>query len=386
MFRKTLASLAVLATCTGAAAGEIIMYGRVDTGLEYIHTDAGNGESTSSFGLASGTNTASRFGLKGEEDLGNGLKAGFVLENGFTSDDGAFKTSGRIFDREALLWVSGDFGEVGAGRLGELASGNGRYSLFGSQVNPMSTSWGALVGYRGVMAGGFGRMDNTVVYKTPKFAGVNVLAQYSFKKDNASKAYGSGASAVNADWADQREGSSAVDRHYALGVSYQSSDLYLTGVVTQTNLASTGNGADPDAEDPFTVCLGGNYVVDGVRLYLAAEYFKESKPGMTQLQEAQESTRLDGYGLTLGAYMPVMGGKFRGFVGYMDAEDQAHSGAEARDFNRYVVTVGYEYPFSKRTYVYAGAGYYMDRYDYKVENCDDKATQIVGALGLAHKF
>ena len=73
MFRKTLASLAVLATCTGAAAGEIIMYGRVDTGLEYIHTDAGNGESTSSFGLASGTNTASRFGLKGEEDLGNGL-------------------------------------------------------------------------------------------------------------------------------------------------------------------------------------------------------------------------------------------------------------------------------------------------------------------------
>ena len=53
-----------------------------------------------------------------------------------------------------------------------------------------------MAGYRALMAGEFGRMDNSVVYRSPRFAGLNVLAQYSFKKDNASSAYGSNASAT----------------------------------------------------------------------------------------------------------------------------------------------------------------------------------------------
>ena len=122
-----------------------------------------------------------------------------------SSVEGKLSTANRLFDREALLYVAGDFGELGMGRQGELASGTGRYGLFGGKVSPFSPAWADIGGHKYVMGAGFGRMDNTVTYKTPTFAGFNVLAQYSFKKDNESKEY-----------KDNREGSSAVDRQYAL--------------------------------------------------------------------------------------------------------------------------------------------------------------------------
>ena len=236
MFKKTLAAVAVLGAFAGSAfAANVTMYGIVDTGLGYTSIDKGYGEDVNTFDMRAGQNSANRFGVKGEEDLGNGVKVGFSLENGFSSDDGKLSTAGRLFDREALLYVAGDFGELGMGRQGDLASGNGRYGLFGGKVSPFSTGWSDIAGHKYVMGAGFGRMDNSVTYKTPTFAGFNVLAQYSFKKDSAK---------------DGREGSSAVDRQYALGASFTAGDLYLTGIVTQTNLKSLGQ---QDVEDPLVV-------------------------------------------------------------------------------------------------------------------------------------
>lgn len=48
------------------------------------------------------------------------MKVGFVLENGFNSDDGALKTTNKLFDREANLFVTSDFGTLSAGRVGIL--------------------------------------------------------------------------------------------------------------------------------------------------------------------------------------------------------------------------------------------------------------------------
>ena len=184
MFKKTLAAVAVLGAFAGSAfAANVTMYGIIDTGLGYTSTDKGYGEDVNKFDMRSGQNSSTRFGVKGEEDLGNGLKVGFSLENGFNSDDGQLATEGRLFDREALLYVAGDFGELGMGRQGELASGNGRYGLFGSKVSPFSTGWSNIAGHKYVMGAGFGRMDNTITYKTPTFAGFNLLAQYSFDKN-----------------------------------------------------------------------------------------------------------------------------------------------------------------------------------------------------------
>lgn len=117
MFKKTLAAVAVLGAFAGSAfAANVTMYGIVDTGLGYTSIDKGYGEDVNTFDMRTGANSASRFGIKGEEDLGNGLKVGFVLENGFGSDDGELGNGSRLFGREALLYVGGDFGELGMGR------------------------------------------------------------------------------------------------------------------------------------------------------------------------------------------------------------------------------------------------------------------------------
>lgn len=375
MFKKTLAAVAVLGAFAGSAfAANVTMYGIVDTGLGYTSIDKGYGEDVNTFDMRAGQNSANRFGVKGEEDLGNGVKVGFSLENGFSSDDGKLSTAGRLFDREALLYVAGDFGELGMGRQGDLASGNGRYGLFGGKVSPFSTGWSDIAGHKYVMGAGFGRMDNSVTYKTPTFAGFNVLAQYSFKKDSAK---------------DGREGSSAVDRQYALGASFTAGDLYLTGIVTQTNLKSLGQ---QDVEDPLTVSLGGNYNFGVAKLYVAGQYFKDSDLAVKQIDRHdadattgyQKGEQFNGFGLSVGADVPAFGGTAKVLVGYMDAEDQAAENAQ--DLQRYTFSVGYEYPLSKRTFVYGGAGYYMDSYDKVEAGHDDKASVAAVNAGLVHKF
>lgn len=375
MFKKTLAAVAVLGAFAGSAfAANVTMYGIIDTGLGYTSTDKGYGEDVNTFQMRAGQNSSNRFGVKGEEDLGNGVKVGFVLENGFNSDDGTFNNGDRLFDREALLYVNGTFGELGMGRQGELASGNGRYGLFGGKVSPFSTAWADIGGHKYVMGAGFDRMDNTVTYKTPTFAGFNVLAQYSFKKDSVKDT--------------GREGSSDVNRQYALGASFTAGDLYLTGIVTQTNVESLGQ---KDVEDPLTISLGGNYNFGVAKLYVAGQYFKDSNIAVPALQDKQISktsktfgVQYNGYGMTVGADVPAFGGTAKALVGYMNAEDQAEK--DAHDMQRYVFSVGYEYPLSKRTLVYGGAGYTMDSYDKADKGVDDKASMVAVSAGLVHKF
>lgn len=372
MFKKALAAVAVLGAFAGSAfAANVTMYGIIDTGLGYTSTDKGYDEDVNTFQMRAGQNSSNRFGVKGEEDLGNGVKVGFVLENGFNSDDGTFNNGDRLFDREALLYVNGTFGELGMGRQGELASGNGRYGLFGGKVSPFSTAWADIGGHKYVMGAGFGRMDNTVTYKTPTFAGFNVLAQYSFKKDSVKDT--------------GREGSSDVNRQYALGASFTAGDLYLTGIVTQTNVESLGQ---KDVEDPLTISLGGNYNFGVAKLYVAGQYFKDSNIAVPALQDKQISktfgVQYNGYGMTVGADVPAFGGTAKALVGYMNAEDQAEK--DAHDMQRYVFSVGYEYPLSKRTLVYGGAGYTMDSYDKAGKGVDDKASMVAVSAGLVHKF
>lgn len=383
MFKKSLIAVAVLgAAAFSAQAADVTVYGLIDTGIGYTNTDNGvaGEDDVSKFDMRSGQNSGSRFGIKGTEDLGNGLKVGFVLENGFDSDDGTFDSNGdRLFGREALVYLDGSFGQIGAGRVGELASGNGTYGLFGGKVSPFSTGWSDIAGHKYVMGAGFGRLDNTLTYKSPNFAGVNVYAQYSF--DGNTQADND---PVTAEDQHGREGSAGVDRQYAVGVTYAAGDLYLAGIVTQANKASFYNDAAHDIDDPLTVSIGGNYNFGVAKLYVATQYFKDSGLAVKTIQTANQSNKFDGFGLTVGADVPAFGGTAKALVGFMDAEDQNVNG-EA-DVKRYTFSVGYEYPLSKRTIVYGGAGYYMDDYNKVAAGNDDSASVMAANFGLIHKF
>ena len=105
--KKTLAALAVMGAfgATSAFAADVTLYGLVDYGFNYQHIDGDQPgvDAADNFKMMSGQNSGSRFGLKGTEDLGNGLKVIFQLENGFNGDDGTFNTDGKLFDRQATL-------------------------------------------------------------------------------------------------------------------------------------------------------------------------------------------------------------------------------------------------------------------------------------------
>lgn len=179
MFKKTLAAAALLGAFAGSAvAADVTLYGVVDYGLQYTHVDSdkANTDAVDNFQLSSGNQSGARFGLKGSEDLGNGVKAGFHLENGFAADTGSLAQNSRLFGREARLFVNGAFGEVAFGRMGTLGSANGTYGLLGN-LSPFGASWVGAVEYSTYYVGGI-RADNTVTYKTPTFAGVTVYAQY----------------------------------------------------------------------------------------------------------------------------------------------------------------------------------------------------------------
>ena len=389
MFKKSLVAVAVLgAAAFSAQAADVQLYGVIDYGFQYSEKDDGISKATHNFDMKSGINSASRFGLKGVEDLGNGYKVGFVLENGFNADDGTLGNSDRLFDREAHLFVASNWGQLGFGRVGQLASGNGTYGIFGGSVSPFSTGWGNVYGHKAVMAGSFGRLDNSLTYKSPAFAGVTAFAQYSFDTD--SKADNDSRDDETLDKVQHgREGSASVNREWALGATFNAGNLNLVGVVTQTNLASNwgkidnvGEAYSEKKDDPLTVSLGGNYDFGVAKLFVATQYFKDAKLNVGALQSGQATT-FDGYGLQVGVNVPAFGGNAKAALGYMDGEDQSDA---QKDMSRVNFSVGYDYPLSKRTFLYTGAGYMQDDYDVKVGTNDDSAHSWAVNAGLVHKF
>lgn len=242
MFKKSLAAVAVLGAFAGSAlAADVQLYGLVDLGLNWTNTDNGK-TTTDSFSMTSGQNSGSRFGLKGTEDLGNGYTVGFILENSFKADDGALDKGSRLFHRESILYVQTPYGELSAGRTGGLDSGVGRYGMLSGSATPMSTGWDNIAKTGKIFLGLGDRMDNTLTYKTPTFAGVTVYAQASLKKSNVDE---------KGVAIEDQEGSSKADRYYALGVKYAAGALNAGLAVSQTDwnredLKTQTNDDQPD--------------------------------------------------------------------------------------------------------------------------------------------
>lgn len=380
MFKKTLIAVAALGALAGTAtAADVTVYGRIDTGLRYqnVDYDVQGADDKSSFEMVSGNNTGSRFGLKGGEDLGNGMKLSFVLENGFDGDDGSFDSNGdRMFGREASLSLEGGFGKIGFGRMGILNSTAGSYAI--GQFTPFGTGWGAVGDQTLIFGASFGtRYSNMISYQTPDFAGFKVHAQYSFGESDDKGA---------------KEGKTTTDRYYALGATYTNGGLNLIGIVDSVNEKHELNKAEPD--DTLRVTIGGSYDFGVVKPYVAAAYFKDAAVkswmssyanGVDTVPEERLKGDWDGYGVALGATAPLVGGTLYATLGYMDAEEQDFT--DSADLTRWTFGVGYQYPLSKRTYVYGDAGYFKDDFDYATKaDKDVKPEGYQAAVGLVHMF
>ena len=183
MFKKSLIAVAALGAFAGSAmAADITISGRIDTGLNFqdseVKVDGTKTYDENTFQMKSGQYSSSRVTIKGSEDLGNGMKVGFILENGFNSDDGGLTQEDKLFGREAIVYLEGDFGHFSMGRVGALSSGVGSYNVVYGYT-PFGTGWGSFASNNGeFMLGDRSRMNNTLTYRSPEFAGVQIYAQF----------------------------------------------------------------------------------------------------------------------------------------------------------------------------------------------------------------
>ena len=412
--KKTLAAVAVLGAFAGTAlAADVTLYGKVDGGLNYTHVseesqDATTGHVSSSnsndFSARSGQNSGSRFGLKGTEQISDGLTVGFQVESGFNVDDGKLGQGGRIFGREARVYAKTAFGEIAFGRMGGLDSGLGSYDLIGD-ASVFGTGWGDYAGSLGnYFIGLTDRYDNMITYKSPEFAGLTVVAQASLKKDSG---------------ADPDEGSHLADRYYAIGLGADYGAL--TGALTfsmqdyggfhdrKTETGTALNDKIANDSDGYAVSAYGQYDFGVTKVALGVQYFDNVAQvrGSTAATFERDKTGatlgswkwddvdfgMTGYGVMLGAVTPIAGGSLYTSLGYADYEAADLADADKADFDKadykvYGAAVGYSYPLSKRTYVYTAASYTHQTANEGEKNfskdLDTDVTEVM--MGLVHNF
>ncbi len=177
MKRKLALSIAIfaaaLASTQAHAQNSVTLYGIIDTGFTYTHNSGG---SASQFAMTSGNESGSRWGLKGAEDLGGGLKTIFQLENGFNSTTGNLGQGGREFGRQAFVGLTDT-------RWGTVYALGRQYDPVVDLVQPVQGDnyLGGIFTSPGDVdnADNSARFDNAVKWASPTWGGLTAEAMYA---------------------------------------------------------------------------------------------------------------------------------------------------------------------------------------------------------------
>ncbi|MBI0330996.1 porin [Burkholderia plantarii] len=170
----SLASLAI--TGSAHAQSSVTLYGLIDTSLTYLSHGTGGKDAWLVGNNSAGNLGGSRWGIKGGEDLGAGLKAVFQLENGFDPSNGKLGQGGREFGRQAFVGLAHE-------RLGTVTLGR-QYDPLTDLVQPITED--SVFGAAFATAGDVDnyddsfRVDRSVKYTSPALDGVRFAVMYSF--------------------------------------------------------------------------------------------------------------------------------------------------------------------------------------------------------------
>jgi len=208
--KKSLLALGVMGTFAGAAHAQnsVTLYGLIDAGITYTNNQSGSKNVQATSGQVNG----SRWGLRGSEDLGGGLKAIFTLENGFNIDTGKFGQNGAEFGRQAFVGLSSN--QYGAVTLGR------QYDSVVDYLGPLaltSTQFGgtqAAHPFDNDNLDNSFRINNSVKYQSVNYGGLKVGGLYGFS--NAA-------------------GGFSDNRAYSLGTSYNYGPLNVAASYMQLN-------------------------------------------------------------------------------------------------------------------------------------------------------
>ncbi|AOI77596.1 MULTISPECIES: porin [Burkholderia] len=172
--KKSLLALVALGAFAGAAHAQssVTLYGIIDEGLLFNNNAGGK----HLYSMASGVMQGSRFGLRGTEDLGGGLKAIFTLENGFDVNSGKLGQGGLMFGRQAYVGLSSPYGTVTLGR---------QYDSVVDFVGPLEAGdqWGGYIAAHPGDLDNFNnayRVNNAVKFTSQSYGGLTFGGLYSF--------------------------------------------------------------------------------------------------------------------------------------------------------------------------------------------------------------
>ena len=371
---------AAMVAGTAFAQSSVTLYGVIDTGVRFSNNADGKGNNATY--MTTGTLSNSRFGLKGVEDLGGGLKAGFQLESGFDLGTGSSTDSGRFFNRIAKVGLDSEYGSLYFGRQYSVL-----YNVIGmyEPTDYLNTAGNAPA--RGALQG---RVIPTYGYTDGNRVDNNIYYSGTFGPVTAHLSYGLGGV----------PGSNSSGSHKAIGLTYSDSGLQLGAAFNRT-VSNTNPGYNPstptapDYANPNaltynmdTVTVGGSYTWGPVKGMLG--YARAKNVVTTNSANSDNSYTYFGglvYSVTpmLDLTAAYYRDKYNGNMQYLDGKADT------------VVLIA-DYKLSKRTEVYASYDYtrtgkgdglqkiYMPASGSATPKLSDANTRSGFSVGVRHKF
>ena len=373
-----LTAIACLACADAALAqSNVTIYGTVDGSLRRATHYGPANQTYHSEGDA--VFSPSRFGLRGSEDIGGGVKAGFVLENGFLTDTGKLDQQGQLFGRQAYVKIGNQWGELAMGRQYTTANTMLYY------VDPLGVGAAPSNSWMVYLTGQ--RYDNAVSY-TGNFGPVSVIAEYALGetagKGSASSSvslglrYASGPITAIGDFQQTRDIQSRAARIYMAG---------LKASVGRGNLFA--NYIYSDRDGGFDSSRGGTDTATITSMSTAP-----TPTNRAAINSVFNGSRRDDF-FTVGASYPVTGSvTLTGSV--------MHNRTRADNFsgNRTTAYGVADYAFSKRTDAYLAVAYDWVHGDWSGlfgnnttswtgdsgRRLDGRDNQTTVMVGLRHQF
>ena len=345
---KKLIALAV-AALPMAAMADVTLYGTVEAALE---TGKGLKHTNNTKSTTRVDDTGSLIGFKGAEDLGNGLKAIWQIEQSLNVDGTTGAGTGndslnRWATRDSFIGLEGNFGKVRVGRLStypKSAMGQSDAAwIYGAGVNGLQYHQAQALD---------GRTNNAIAYDSPAFGGFSFGATYGFDEVRTTLPLTTTRSNA-ATW--------------SLGGTYANAGFYgSAGYVSQADTDSTLTKSSNYWR------VEGGYNANNI---LAALSYGQAK----QYGGAVDALKYKEVALTLGYTMGALTPKFT--YGKIFSATTAGVNMDATELNQFIV--GVDYALSKRTVAYTSYGH--AKHGVAVF-ADGGRSENTFAVGMQHKF
>ena len=368
--KKTLIALALTALPVAAMA-DVVLYGQIKGGVATTFSDGDNDGSITQM-----EDYGSRIGFKGEEDLGNGLKAIWQVEQ-YVSLAGK-QAEGGFNTRDTFIGLEGGFGKVRAGYVSDQFNEN----METMDIWEYRTGAGAAARGLATMTRFDGRAQG-VRYDSPDFGGFNFNITHQLADDALENQFQNGA-----EDAGQRT---------IVGLNYENSGFFGKvgyGFYKDTAVKLNAAGQKTGDTDGHVARVEGGYDANNLFVGLAYQYTKDMPayalwevPGADTLDgKVADTTHEAAVSLayTFGAITPK--------ITYAHGWDQKVDDRKVKNSGYDQVIIGADYALSKRTTALVSAGWmnagtYVTEYDDKgrASGMADDDIYSIG-VGLRHKF